>query len=169
MVLAVSTTIVSIVALAIAIVRGELKPLIFDLEKGTLAWAIAGGIALTVAVSSLFHALSLGPANVVVPIYGMFIIGGSLLGVLFLGEPMTWNKIVKQVAPGIGVVLISIWGSLVMCPPRQWWALRFAPYGSFHPPCRPKRSVGAPQVDGRIGLSGSGIAGEVPSGRATAA
>ena len=50
-----------------------------------LAWAIAGGLALTVAVTSLFHALSLGPANVVVPIYGMFIVGGSLLGVLFLG------------------------------------------------------------------------------------
>ena len=47
------------------------------------------GLALTVAVTSLFHALSLGPANVVVPIYGMFIVGGSLLGVLFLGEPMT--------------------------------------------------------------------------------
>jgi bacterial/archaeal transporter family protein len=108
MVLAVSTTIVSIFAIGIVIGRGELKPLIFDLERGTLAWAIAGGIALTVAVSSLFHALSLGPANVVVPIYGMFIIGGSLLGVLFLGEPMTWNKIVGLAAAVLGVVLISI-------------------------------------------------------------
>jgi bacterial/archaeal transporter family protein len=108
MVLAVSTTIVSIFAIGIVVARGEIKPLIFDLERGTLAWAIAGGIALTVAVSSLFHALSLGPANVVVPIYGMFIIGGSLLGVLFLGEPMTWNKIVGLAAAVLGVVLISI-------------------------------------------------------------
>jgi bacterial/archaeal transporter family protein len=108
MVLAVSTTIVSIFAIDIVVARGELKPLIFDLERGTLAWAIAGGIALTVAVSSLFHALSLGPAIVVVPIYGMFIIGGSLLGVLFLGEPMTWNKIVGLAAAVLGVVLISI-------------------------------------------------------------
>ena len=108
MVLAVSTTIVSIFAIGIVIARGELKPLIFDLERGTLAWAFAGGIALTVAVSSLFHALSLGPANVVVPIYGMFIIGGSLLGVLFIGEPMTWNKIVGLAAAVLGVVLISI-------------------------------------------------------------
>ena len=43
-----------------------------------------------------------------VPIYGMFILGGSLLGVLFLGEPMTWNKIVGLAAAVIGVVLISI-------------------------------------------------------------
>lgn len=78
-------------------------PLIYDLKKGTLAWAIAGGLALTVAVTSLFQALSLGPANVVVPIYGMFIVGGSLLGVLFLGEPMTGTR------------------SLVSPPPSSAW------------------------------------------------
>jgi hypothetical protein len=70
----------------------------FDLERGTLMWAIAGGIALTVAAGSLFRSLSLGPVNVVVPIIGMHIVGGSLLGVLLLGEPMTWNKIVDLAA-----------------------------------------------------------------------
>ena len=108
MVLAVSSIIVPVFVIAIVGFRGELEPLIYDLEKGTLAWAIAGGLALTVAVTSLFHALSLGPGNVVVPIYGMFIVGGSLLGVLFLGEPMTWHKIVGLAAAVIGVVLISI-------------------------------------------------------------
>jgi bacterial/archaeal transporter family protein len=108
MVLAVSSIIVPMLVIAIVALRGELRPLIYDLEKGTLAWAIAGGLALTIAVTSLFHALSLGPANVVVPIYGMFIVGGSLLGVLFLGEPMTWNKLVGLAAAVIGVVLISI-------------------------------------------------------------
>jgi len=108
MVLAVSTTIVAIVAIAIVAMRGELKTLLFELDREPLLWAIAGGIALTIAVSSLFHALSLGPANVVVPIYGMFIVGGSLLGVLFLGEPMGWHKIVGLVAAVAGVVLISL-------------------------------------------------------------
>jgi transporter family protein len=108
MVLAVSTTIVSIFAIAVVAWRGELKALIFDLETEPLLWAIAGGIALTIAVSSLFHALSLGPANVVVPIYGMFIVGGSLLGVLFLGEPFTWNKIIGLAAAVAGVILISL-------------------------------------------------------------
>jgi len=108
MVLAVSTTIVAIVAIAIVAMRGELKTLMFDLDREPLLWAIAGGIALTVAVSSLFHALSLGPANVVVPIYGMFIVGGSLLGVLFLGEPMGWHKIVGLIAAVAGVILISL-------------------------------------------------------------
>jgi transporter family protein len=108
MVLAVSTTIVAIFAIAVVAMRGELKTLIFELERPPLLWAIAGGIALTVAVSSLFHALSLGPANVVVPIYGMFIVGGSLLGVLFLEEPMSWNKTAGLIAAIIGVILISL-------------------------------------------------------------
>ena len=60
------------------------------------------------AVSSLFHALSLGPSNVVVPINGMFIVGGALLGVLVLGEPMSWTKAVGLVAAVVGVVLISL-------------------------------------------------------------
>jgi bacterial/archaeal transporter family protein len=108
MVLAVSTTIVAMFAIIVVAMRGELKALVFDLDREPLLWAIAGGIALTVAVSSLFHALSLGPANVVVPIYGMFIVGGSLLGVLFLGEPMSWHKVVGLIAAVAGVVLISL-------------------------------------------------------------
>jgi transporter family protein len=108
MVLAISTTIVSIFAVLVVALRGELKPLLLELERPPFLWAIAGGIALTVAVSSLFHALSLGPSNVVVPIYGMFIVGGSLLGVLFLGEPMTWNKIAGLIAAVVGVILISL-------------------------------------------------------------
>ena len=108
MVLAVSTTIVAIFAIAIVVLRGELKPLLFELERPPLLWAIAGGIALTIAVNALFHALSLGPANVVVPIYGMFIVGGSLLGVLFLGEPMAWNKIAGLIAAVTGVILIAL-------------------------------------------------------------
>jgi transporter family protein len=85
MVLAVATTIVAIIA--IAWMRGELKALLFELDRPALLWASPGAVALTIAVSSLFHALSLGPMGVVVAIYGMFILGGAVLGVLILHEP----------------------------------------------------------------------------------
>jgi hypothetical protein len=39
-----------------------------------------------------FQAFSLGPANVVVPIYGMLIVGGALLGVVALDEPIDLAK-----------------------------------------------------------------------------
>jgi hypothetical protein len=41
---------------------------------------------------------------VVVPIEGVFIVGRAL-GVVVLGEPMTWHKLQASV---IGVVLISL-------------------------------------------------------------
>jgi transporter family protein len=56
-----------------------------------------------VAVVSLFRALSLGPASIVVPIYGMFIVGGAMLGILFLHESLSARKLV-----GIGLAIISI-------------------------------------------------------------
>lgn len=108
MVLAVATTIVPIFALAMVAMRGEFRAVLFELEQPPLLWAIAAGLVLTVAVGSLFHALALGPANVVVPIYGMFIVGGPLLAVLFLGEPMSWTKIAGLAAAVIGVILISL-------------------------------------------------------------
>ena len=108
MVLAVATTIVPIVAFSVVAWRGELRTLFFDLDTPPLLWALAGSIALTVSAFSLFYALSIGPANVVVPIYGMFIVGGSVLGVLVLGESMPWHRIVGLVAAVIGVVLISL-------------------------------------------------------------
>jgi bacterial/archaeal transporter family protein len=52
---------------------------------------------------SLFRALSLGPASIVVPVYGMFIVGGAILGILFLHEPLTTRKLV-----GISLAAISI-------------------------------------------------------------
>ncbi|MEG6507427.1 hypothetical protein V6C03_00405 [Methyloligella sp. 2.7D] len=43
-----------------------------------------------------------------VPIYGMCIVGGALLGVLVLGEPMPWYRVVGLIAAVVGVVLISL-------------------------------------------------------------
>ena len=84
--------------------RGDMRGLqARDFTTSSAFWAYATGIALTVAVVSLFRALSLGPASVVVPIYGMFIVGGALLGMLFLNEPPTLRKLV-----GIGLAAVSV-------------------------------------------------------------
>ncbi|MGH7975627.1 MAG: EamA family transporter [Limisphaerales bacterium] len=63
----------------------------------------AGTTARTVAVMPLFRVLSLGPASIAVPIYGMFIVGGAILGILVLHEPLTLRK-----AAGIGLAVVSI-------------------------------------------------------------
>ena len=103
-VLAIATVIVMACAVSVSIMRGDMRGLqarYFTTPSAFLAYAT--GIALTVAVVSLFRALSLGPASVVVPIYGMFIVGGALLGMLFLNEPPTLRKLV-----GIGLAAVSV-------------------------------------------------------------
>jgi bacterial/archaeal transporter family protein len=78
-VLAVATAMVAVSSVATVVMRGELATLPSQANAVALLWAGATGLSLTIAVSSLFRALALGPASVVVPLYGMFIIGGATL------------------------------------------------------------------------------------------
>jgi transporter family protein len=104
LVLTIASIIVTVSALSIAVMRGDLRGLgVRDLGSPNAFWAYATGVALAVAVVSLFRALSLGPASVVVPIYGMFIVGGAVLGMLFLDEPPNARKIL-----GIGLAAVSV-------------------------------------------------------------
>ncbi len=106
-VLAFATAPVLITCWTIVLVRGQGEAMLQSLTRASGAWALATGIALTVAVTSLFRALELGPASVVVPIYGMFILSGFLLGVLVLGEVLTISKAVGIVAAVTGIYLIA--------------------------------------------------------------
>src|ERR1700744_2998626 len=82
-VLAVATAIVVVVVWSITLFSGSS----WSGFKGLNAtYSVLAGLCLAVAVSSLFRALALGPGSVVVPIYGMFIIGGADLCGLFFGE-----------------------------------------------------------------------------------
>ena len=107
-VLMISSAMVVATSTTITVLRGDMKAFSRDnLISADGMFVLGTGVALVIAVVFYFLALSKGPTSVVVPIYGMFIVGGSLLGVLFLGEPMTWHKIVGLAAAVIGVVLIS--------------------------------------------------------------
>lgn len=104
-VLAVATTIVAITAIGIAHTGGHFRAIkSVDYFSISTTWSILAGFALTVAVGSFFKALSMGPASEVVPIYGMFVVGGSLLGIILLGESLTVSKVV-----GIGFAAVSIY------------------------------------------------------------
>lgn len=107
-VLAVSVLIVSTSVWAITMSTGMWSRQIATSFRSTDGlWTLAAGTALTIAVSSLFRALSLGPASVVVPIYGMFIVGGSVLGVIVLGEAVTPIKTLGLALAVSGVLLIA--------------------------------------------------------------
>lgn len=107
-VLAVAVPIVCTSVWAITLATGGASATAWQgLRGANLVWTIAAGVVLALAVSSLFRALALGPASVVVPIYGMFILGGALLGIVVLGEALTPRKALGMVLAVSGVVLIA--------------------------------------------------------------
>jgi bacterial/archaeal transporter family protein len=100
MVVATSTTII--------ILRGDMRAFSPDnLTSADGLFALGTGVALVVAVVFCFLALSEGPARVVVPIYGMFIVGGAVLGLIFLHEPFTLRKALGILLAAISVYLIA--------------------------------------------------------------
>ena len=108
LVLAIATVIVGMCALSITALRGDTRALIVrDFSGSSALWAYATGLALTVAVVSLFRALSLGPASVVTPIYGMFIVGGAILGMVFLNEPPNLRKLFGIALATVSIFLIA--------------------------------------------------------------
>jgi transporter family protein len=64
----------------------------------------AAGIALTVGILAYYRALSLGPVSVVAPIFGLFLVTSSVVGVLFLDEPLTARKV-----SGVGLAIVAVY------------------------------------------------------------
>ena len=106
--LSIAVCIVVLSVLSITAYRGDFGTFkLKDLTSTSALWSYATGVVLAVAVASLFKALTLGPASEVVPVYGMFIVGGAILGVIFLHEPVTLKKVIGVLLAIIGVFLIT--------------------------------------------------------------
>ncbi|MFW6318295.1 MAG: EamA family transporter [Halorubrum sp.] len=73
----------------------------------SVGFALAAGLCLAGAVVGYFRALSTGPVSVVVPIFGMFLVGGAVLGVVVLGEAVTAKKALGVAFGALAVVLIA--------------------------------------------------------------
>ncbi|WP_148263692.1 EamA family transporter [Halopiger xanaduensis] len=64
-------------------------------------------MCLAGAVVGYFRALSTGPVSTVVPIFGMSLVGGALLGIVVLGEGVTAKKVLGIAFGAVAVVLIA--------------------------------------------------------------
>jgi transporter family protein len=68
-------------------------------------YMLGAGVFLTIGILAYYRALSIGPISVVIPIFGMFIVTSSILGVLFLGESASLRKVAGIVLAGVAVYL----------------------------------------------------------------
>ena len=74
------------------------------LTGNALLYMIGAGLFLTVGILAYYRALSTGPISVVTPIYGMFLVGSSIIGIVALGEPLSIRK-----ATGIALAVVAIY------------------------------------------------------------
>jgi transporter family protein len=112
-VLMISSAMVVATSTTITILRGDIKAFSREnLASGDGMVVLGAGATLVIAVVFYFLALSEGPTSVVVPIYGMFIVGGAVLGLVLPHEPLTLRK-------ALGILLAAVSIYLIACHPAQ--------------------------------------------------
>jgi transporter family protein len=93
-----------LVLVATGVVVATDTPVVQYLTHDRSIYAYAAGIALAVGILAYYRALAVGPVSVVVPIYGLFIVTSSVLGIVALGESLTVRKVV-----GIGLAVVAVY------------------------------------------------------------
>ncbi|EMA36174.1 EamA family transporter [Halococcus hamelinensis] len=86
-------------AVAVSLYEGD--QFLTYLTGRTGIYMVAAGVFLAVGILAYYRALAAGPVSVVTPIFGMFLVGSSLLSILFLNESFTLQK-------GAGIVLAVV-------------------------------------------------------------
>lgn len=90
-----------LVLAALAVVVATDKPLVSALTHEHAPYMYAAGGCLAVGILAYYRALAAGPVSVVVPIFGLFLVASSVVGVVFLDEALTLRK-------GVGILLAVV-------------------------------------------------------------
>ena len=96
-----SASVLAATALSISLFTQE--PIADQLTGSHGKYVLFAGIFLAVSILSFFRALSDGPVSIVVPIFGLFLVVSSGIGVLFLDEEFSLRQLL-----GIGLALAAI-------------------------------------------------------------
>jgi uncharacterized membrane protein len=67
---------------------------------------IVGALAM-IATFAFYAALAKGPASVIVPWTGLYIIIPVVLGFIFIGEKITANRIIGIIAAVVSIIFLS--------------------------------------------------------------
>ena len=107
------STVVALVANGVLLIATVGVVLASDTAVATYAsharmpYALLAGACLAVGILAYYRALATGPVSVVVPVFGLFIVTSSLLGVAVLDEPLTLRKVVGVLFAVLAVILVA--------------------------------------------------------------
>ena len=70
----------------------------------TALYMVGAGVFLAVGILAYYRALAAGPVSVVTPVYAMFLVGSTVLSVLFLDDSLTLQK-----GAGIALAVVAVY------------------------------------------------------------
>ncbi|OAQ51741.1 multidrug transporter [Natrinema mahii] len=97
-----STTVFLCLTAVVLLVTGTGQ--LADVTTPSAGIVYVAGLFLSTGILAYYQALGQGPVSVVVPIYGLFIVGSSIVGIAVLGEDLTATR-----AAGIAVATAAIY------------------------------------------------------------
>lgn len=97
-----STAVFLVLTLGVMLLTGTADPG-YALSPAA-GYVYVAGFFLGIGILAYFTALEAGPVSVVVPIYGMFIVGSSVIGIVFLAEELSLTR-----AAGIFCAALAIY------------------------------------------------------------
>lgn len=100
-----STAVFLLMTLAVMVWTGTADPA-YVTAPGA-GYVYVAGMFLTVGILAYYYALQRGPVSVVVPIYGMFIVGSAVIGIVFLDEAFSLTRAGGIVSAVLAVYLSS--------------------------------------------------------------
>lgn len=101
----VANSMLALSALAVVLYRDE--EIVRHVASPNGLYMVGAGAFLTVGILAYYCALSMGPVSIVTPVYGMFLVGSSVLGMAFLGESVTLQKIAGIALAAVAVYLTA--------------------------------------------------------------
>jgi len=97
-----------LVLVATGVVVATDTPVVQYLTHDRSVYAYGAGIALAVGILAYYRALAIGPVSVVVPIFGLFIVTSSAIGIVALDEPLTGRKVTGIALAAVAVYLTAV-------------------------------------------------------------
>lgn len=97
-----STVVFMVLTVLVMLATGTADPAYAT--SSAAGYVYVAGFFLGVGILAYYSALEIGPVSVVVPIYGMFIVGSSVIGIVALGEQLSATR-----AAGIALAVVAIY------------------------------------------------------------
>ena len=101
----VSNAILAVAALGVVLTSDE-KVVPYLTADGAV-YMYGAGLCLAVGIIAYYRSLALGPVSVVTPIFGMFLVTSSLVGVAFLNETLSAQKVIGVLFAVLALVLVT--------------------------------------------------------------